>query len=316
MTSPAVASIPRREAGAHRYDALVIGGGPAGLTGALYLARFRRRVLLIDGGDSRAARIPRSHNYPGFIEGVPGGQLVAAMRQHAERHGVAFAQGCVGVLERHGDRFSAQWDGGHADAACVLLATGTSDVPPTMPHLSRALESGALRYCPVCDGYEVIDQHVGVIANSPAGVQEALYLRHFTERLTLFAPHDAFTVGDEDRRRLADTGIALCTATVQDIALADDGVTLHHDDGATHVDSLYGSLGMKVHTELATALGADHDEDGYLLTDRHYRTSVPGLYAAGDVVKGLNQITVATGTAAIAAAAMHRALPSAGLPPL
>lgn len=300
-----------------RYDALVIGGGPAGLTGALYLARFRRHVLLVDEGGSRAARIPRSHNYPGFVDGVPGGELVAAMRRHAEQHRVNFAHGRVSGLARDGQGlFVARWEGGAACAPCVLLSTGTSDIPPAMPHLARALQDGVLRYCPVCDGFEVIDQSVGVITNSPSGVEEALYLRHFTDRITLFAPRDHVALTDKDRGRLAEAGVGVCTAVVDDIVEAGAGVTLHHDQGVSEVQCLYGSLGMNVHTDLARSLGADHDDDGYLLTDRHYRTSVPGLYAAGDVVKGLNQITVATGTAAIAAAAMHRSLPSAGLPPL
>ena len=169
------------------FDALVIGGGPAGLAGALYLARFRRSVLVVDEGRGRAMRIPLSHNVAGFPDGVNGTRLVGDMRQHAEAHGVRFAAGRVGALEHaNGEAaggFVARWTDGSAQAPFVLLATGASDIEPDMPHLAEALRVGALRYCPMCDGYEVIDRDVGVLANSAAGVREALYLRHFTRSL-------------------------------------------------------------------------------------------------------------------------------------
>lgn len=285
------------------YDALVVGGGPAGLTGALYLARFRRRVLVVDDGCSRATRIPRSHNMPGYPDGIAGGALVAAIREQATRYGVDFAVGRVEALERSADGFRARWSGGQAQARLALLATGASDVEPPVPYLQEAVRSGALRYCPVCDGYEVIDQRVGVLTDSPAGVGEALYLRHFTPRLTVFpvAPEVGFS--GEDRRRLDEAGIAVAREPVSGVRLWNGKVKVGHGEAESECDSLYSALGMRVHSELAA--GAERDKDGYLVTDRRQKTSVEGLYAAGDVSLGLNQISVAMGEAAIAASAMH-----------
>lgn len=290
-----------------KFDALVVGGGPGGLTGALYLARFRRRVLVVDDGCSRAARIPRSHNMPGYPDGVVGAELVAAIRHQAERYGVEFAVGRVGALDRRPAGFVARWgDGGSAQARVVLLATGASDIEPPVPYLSEAVRSGALRYCPVCDGYEVIDRAVGVIADGAAGVREALYLRSFTGRLTIFPVSSAVQFGDDQCRQLAEAGITRVPEPVTSIRLWDGAVTVRHGEGETRCDSLYSALGMHIHSELA--LDAERDDDGYLLTDRHQKTSIDGLYAAGDVALGLNQISVAIGGAAIAAAAMHLAL--------
>lgn len=288
------------------YDALVVGGGPAGLTGALYLARFRRRVLVVDDGCSRATRIPRSHNMPGYPDGIPGSALVAAIREQAARYGVEFAVGRVEMLERGADGFRARWSGGQAQARLALLATGASDVEPPVPYLQEAVRSGALRYCPVCDGYEVIDQRVGVLTDSRSGIKEALYLRHFTPHLTVFpvAPEVAFSTAD--RRRLAEAGIAVAAAPVSGVRLWNGKVKVGHGGAESECDSLYSALGMRVHSELAA--GAERDQDGYLVTDRHQKTSVDGLYAAGDVSLGLNQISVAMGEAAIAASAMHLAL--------
>ena len=310
--APPTQPIPGNPESHHRADddteVLVIGGGPAGLTAAIYLARFRRRVRLIDAGGSRLARIPRSHNYPGFVRGVPGSTLLARLRRQAEAYGVRTTAAEVEGIERVDGAFEAYWPGGTTRAAKVLLATGASDVPPPMPYLAEALRSGALRYCPVCDGFEVIDQRVGVLTSDRNGITEALYLRHFTPHLTVFLVEGASAPSDGDARALAEAGIRYAPEPVRSVRQWDGRVTVRHGDEETACDALYGAFGMRVHSGLATRLGADSDGDGYLLTDRHHATTVDGLYAIGDVAQGLNQITVATGGAAIATAAIHLAL--------
>ena len=290
------------------FDALVIGGGPGGLTAALYLARFRRSVLVVDEGRSRAAAIPCSHNVVGFPDGIAGAQLVASMRRHAERYGAAFATGRVESIEQTPQGFSACWSGGAARASIALLATGASDVEPDMPHVAEALREGALRYCPVCDGYEVIGQSVGLLADSARDVDEALFLRHFTDRITIFVVTPNVRYSEQQQRQLDAAGICTVHEPVSAIRLSNGSVTLRHGDSQTECDALYGALGLKVHSELATALGARGDQQGCLWVDEHYQTSLEGLYAVGDVAQGLNQINVAAGGAAIAAATMHRQL--------
>ncbi|HEV7912901.1 MAG TPA: NAD(P)/FAD-dependent oxidoreductase [Albitalea sp.] len=289
-------------------DTLVIGGGPGGLATALYLARFKRRVRLVEDGRSRAAKIPCSHNYPGFPDGVPGAELLDSMRLQAERHDVDFVAARIDGIERHGDVFALRWNGGAATARKLVLATGVSDIAPTMPHLAAAIQQGALRYCPICDGYEVRHQAVGVVADHGSDTGEALYLRHFTDRVTVFLVSEDVRFSAAQLQQLADAGVQLVPEPVESIRLWDGRVTVNHGDVQTSVDSLYCALGMDVHSDLAVALGAGHDKDGYLIVDAHQQTSVPGLYAVGDVAKGLNQITVAVGAAAIAASAIHLAL--------
>ena len=287
---------------------LVVGAGPAGLIAAVYLARFRRSVVLVDAGHSRAVRIPRSHNYPGFAEGITGTQLTTSLREQARHYGVEPVAGKVTALRRTGRGFEASWEGGGASARAALLATGAADVEPRLPHLAEALQTGALRYCPVCDGFEAIDQHVGVIVEGSAGVSEALYLRHFTPRVTVFRTDAEVRLEPPDRARLERHGIRLAAEPLASARLWQGRVTLRHGAHETVCDTVYCALGMNVHSELAVGLGADVDETGYLRIDAHQRTSVPGLYAAGDVASGLNQISVASGGAAIAASAIHREL--------
>jgi thioredoxin reductase (NADPH) len=290
------------------YDAIVVGGGPAGLVAATYLARFRRRVLLVDAGSSRVATIPRSYNYPGFADGLPGVQLLASLRAQVDRYAVDTASGLVEQAERRGSGFRVDWPGGSAVGRTLLLATGASDIAPDMPYAVDALRDGLLRYCPVCDGFEVVDKAVGVLVNGSSGVHEALYLRHFTPHLTVFRAGAGVQVGEDERRQLAAGGIVLASEPAGSIRMWDSRITVRHGDTETACDSVYCALGMRVHSDLATRLGAEADGDGYLAIDRHHRTTVRGLYAAGDVAQGLNQISVAEGGAAIAASAMHLAL--------
>lgn len=292
-------------------DSLVIGGGPAGLAGALYMARFKRSVVVVDAGDSRAVKIPRSHNVAGFAGGVAGDKLIAIMRRQVADVGVTFIHGTVDKLEQSGPGFKALVGNDWIAARCVLLATGASDIEPAIGDVQLALDEGALRYCPVCDGYENAGRQVGVLCNTPAGVDEAMYLRHFTPHLQMFVTSKAALPDDEARRKLAAAGVVLRAEPVTGLRLVDADVVVTAGGQQFRCDSLYSALGMTVHAGLAQALGARVDDDGYLLTDRHQQTNVAGLYCAGDVARGLNQISVGIGAAATAASAMHLRLMAA-----
>jgi thioredoxin reductase (NADPH) len=291
-------------------DSLVVGAGPAGLTAAVYLARYRRRFLVLDSGASRASLIPVSHNYPGCPEGISGGDLLQRLRLQALRYGAAIHAGNVCALEQNDDgAFVAAVDDRRIVARTVLLATGVVDVEPDLPDVTDAIRRGLVRHCPVCDGYEVSGLDVAVIGHGAKAVREALFIRRYTSRLTLFATGDGVPLDAGQRRALADAGVRLVErriASVRTEAHAVVGLTT--DDGAEHrFDTLYSALGERPRSSLARQLGARCDEAGQILADDHLRTSVPGLYAAGDVVCALNQLAVAAGHAAIAATAIHHA---------
>lgn len=289
-------------------DAVVVGGGPAGLMAAIYLARFRRSVVLVDAGHSRIEKIPRSHNYPGFVEGIPGAKVRDMLRAQLRSYPVRILETFVERAERMPQGFRLATQQGPIAARRMLLATGVTDIPPAMPHVRAALEAGVLRYCPVCDAYEVVGKAVGVYANGPAGVAEAIYLRHFSADITLFMAQGGPGLAAEERSRLAEAGIRWNDAPVDAIRRSGERVELMHAGTRTLCDTLYCALGLTVHSQIAVALGASVDDTGYVQVDAHHATSVPGLYAAGDVSTGLNQIAVAMGGAAIAASAIHREL--------
>ena len=291
-------------------DCLIIGAGPAGLTAAIYLARFRRRVALYDAGSSRASYIPTTRNYPGFPDGISGDELLARLRAQAGRYGASVTEGLVERIERRGDGFVATVGKGEVAARTLLLATGLVDKAPEMANLREAIDAGAIRLCPICDGHEVIDRDVAVYGPAASALSHALFMRTFTDRLTLLVPRGDAPLDASGREVAARGGIDYVESPVRAIALGADRrahVKLE-DGGERSFATVYPSLGCRQRSELALALGARANDEGEILVDAHQQTSVPGLYAAGDVVAALNQLSVAVGHAAIAATAIHRSL--------
>ncbi|WP_428150354.1 NAD(P)/FAD-dependent oxidoreductase [Brevundimonas sp.] len=288
-------------------DVLIIGAGPAGLTAANYLARFRRSVLVADGGSPRASWIPLSHNMPGFPAGITGDAILSRMREQAEEYGARVEAGWIDGLTRDGDRFNASLAGREVRARAVLLATGVVDHHPDLPGVERAIERSLVRICPICDGYEATDKAVAVIGDSDMGVREAAFIRTYSNRVTLIhiGPPGDLT----EREALTRLGIELVETPIETVRLEGDRVTALCWNGQYQAfDLVYSALGTSANAELAAALDCRLAEDGRLEVDLHQKTSIPGLYAAGDVVRGLNQIAVATAEAAVAATAIHNSL--------
>ncbi|HVF37712.1 MAG TPA: NAD(P)/FAD-dependent oxidoreductase, partial [Sphingomicrobium sp.] len=204
-------------------DCLVIGGGPAGLTAAIYLSRYHLDILVVDGGKSRAATIPCTHNHAGFPDGISGQELIERMRAQAQCYGARIETGQVKRLDRDqaSGLFAAEWGSGPVEARTVLIATGVTNRRPPMDEALHddALARGLIRYCPICDGYEVTDKKVGVIGSGKGGVNEAIFLRGYTADVTLIAPDKALSVSAEDRRRLDEAGIDTVDGPAEAVAI-------------------------------------------------------------------------------------------------
>lgn len=295
---------------ARRYDCLVIGGGPAGLTAAIYLTRYHLSLKVVDAGKSRMEWISCTHNHAGFPDGVSGKELLTRMRRQAQMYGASIRSGRVTRLEKSKDGFTAEWGEGAVTARKVLLATGLTNRRPPIDEdcHAEALAKGLIRYCPVCDGFEVTDKKVGVIGSGAHGVSEAVFLRGFTEDITLIAPDMAHDLDGEDRARLEELGVRFLDGPCQAVALADGHVILVTRCGDHQFDSVYPALGSDTHSELAKQVGARLSMEGSIIVDAHQRTSVPGLYAAGDVVIGLDQISHAMGEGGVAATTIRNDL--------
>jgi thioredoxin reductase (NADPH) len=293
-------------------DCLIVGGGPAGLTAAIYLARFHLDILVVDGGKSRASWIPCTRNHAGYPDGIAGTDLLQRMRDQACKYGAKIETEFVTKLERDPNSgcFTATWGSGKATARTVLLATGVANRRPPMDEELHddALARGLIRYCPICDGYEVTDKKVGVIGSDSHGVAEAVFIRSYTADVTLIAPDTALKLGPQDRRKLKEAAIDCVDGPAQAVAITGDCIVVDTAEGHHAFDSVYPALGSDTHTQLGEMVGAKLADDGCFLCDAHQRTSVPGLYAAGDVVHGLDQISHAMGEGGVAATTIRNDL--------
>jgi thioredoxin reductase (NADPH) len=265
-----------------KVDCLIIGGGPAGLTAAIYLARFRRKVLVVDGGASRAALIPTSHNYPGFAAGVSGPDLLKALQSQAEQYDAALRRNEVQALYRlDGGAFRATVGAHSIVADKVVLATGLVDHTPDLPSMRAFIYRGAIRFCPICDAHEAIDKRIGVIGPIKQASKKALFLRTYSKQVSVLPLGDP-SPDDDDRRQLRDAGLAVPVESVADLVAAGDTIAVVMRSGARcELDVLYPAMGADIRSELATRLGARSNDNGCLFVDDRQRTSVPGLYAIG-----------------------------------
>jgi thioredoxin reductase (NADPH) len=262
---------------------------------------------VVDSAESRAQWIPVSHNFPGFPDGVTGPGLLARLHEQAGRYQAPVHAGRVETLSIDDGVFLASVDGQPVRARHVLLATGVADVGNRDGAWTASIRRGAIRLCPICDAYEVTGKRVALLTRGTHAVQHALFLRNYTPHLTLIRTDPQVPLPDEERGALREAGVLLIDdpqplLTVDEAGLAHVATT---DGRNLEFDSVYPMFGCHPRSELARGLNADCDPDGNLLVDAHPMTSVDRLYAAGDLVTGLNQISVAVGHAAVAATAIH-----------
>ena len=293
-------------------DCLIIGAGPAGLVAAIYLSRYRRSVRLFDSGESRAMNIPLSHNVAGFPDGISGVDLLERLRLQAQNAGVVIEKAKINKLEKTPQYFIANVGNRQIKSYSVLLAAGAIDnvTPANLP--IEATWNGQVRWCPVCDGYESTDRTVVLIGEARQGVEHALFLRTYTRELSLVIPQDRGALGRTGRQQLKSAGIKLIEKSPEHATFSkpETGNQLHFSDGSSLAfDVLYPMTGGHARSSLATGMGVRCDKHGAIKVGAGQQTSIRGLYAAGDVVCSLKQISVAVSEGAIAATAIHGKLP-------
>jgi thioredoxin reductase (NADPH) len=232
------------------------------------------------------------------------------MREQAAEFGVLVRHGVVERLDRIADGFRANLDDDTVEARTVLLATGVVNHRPRMDEADHdaALARGLIRYCPICDGFEVTDRRVAVIGSRTHGYKEAVFLRMYTADVMLIAPEETLDLSEEEQGRLTELGIATRDGPCGALELRADTIAVPVPGETLVFDSVYPALGSRIRSECAVAIGAEATAEGCLVIDDHQRTTIPGLYAAGDVAKGLDQISHAMGEAGVAATTIRNDL--------
>lgn len=294
---------------ATQIEVIVIGAGPAGLTAALYLARYRRDILVIHDATTRAARIPKTHNAPGFPDGIAGPELIDRMTGHAATYGARFETAEIVRIRRNEGGFELRSSDGKAWVArAVILATGIALNAVRLPHdvHEQAIADGVLRYCPVCDGYEHRDMNIGVIGCDSSGAAEALFLRQFSKRVTLL-PLSHPELSADHKVQLEQGGIVVQQGALKALQPHRDRIDVALDgvDTPLSFDVVYPALGIRPRSELAHQLGISLIAEGCVPSGSLSGRDVSGFFAAGDVVEGLDQISVAMGHGALAATKAH-----------
>jgi len=294
-------------------DAIIVGAGPAGLTAAIYLGRFRRRCLVLEDGNARARWIPTSHNIPGFTAGIGGEEFLQSLKAQALKYGAQVRRSHVSSLTLSDGVFSLRTDHGTLHSRYVLLATGVRDHLPAIEGAAEAVKRSLLRICPICDAFEAIDKRIAVISDGALGLREAAFLKHYSNRITLLHLGSPLTAADHapdyaSGHASGSEGIERIAIRLSDLRIEETEVVLSSSSGECSFEVVYLALGCSSQHGLARSLGARCDEQGALVVDAHQQTTVPGLYAAGDVVRGLNQVVVAAAESAIAATDIHNKL--------
>jgi thioredoxin reductase (NADPH) len=284
------------------FDCLIIGAGPAGLTAGIYLGRFLRKILILHDGKSRAALIPSSHNFPGFASGLNGLEFLETLRRQAASYGAQIEVATATSLARKQEEFETETNHGRVLARSVILATGVRDYSPEVPGLRGAIYDGQLRYCPICDGYEVIDKNIAIIGPYEHARKKALFLRAYTRQVTLISS-DAPAASLPSNIKIEAGAVS---AIERDALIS----VVFADGRRLSFDTIYSALGCSPRSELASSIGAECDQTGALIVDCHQQTRIKRIFAIGDVVSCLDQMSVGIGHAAIAATSVHNSLPT------
>lgn len=290
------------------YDALVVGGGPAGLAAALQLARYNRHVLLFDSGMGRSTYHQINHNYLGF----PGGISIRELRDIARKQLVAYPvacidravtaarreEGCFVVRDETGEEFAGR---------TVVLATGVRDHFPRFPEWEQYV-GRSIFWCITCDGYSTRGKRIVVLGNDTDAGVTAMQFQQFTREIVMLTNAPDCEMSSGVQRALARRGIEVVVDTLARVH-GHDGIVGALELGSGRrlaLDFLFSLQGATPNSELAAALGVDLSSRGYILANQDQQTNVPGVLAAGDVTRDLaHQVATAVHEGITAASAAN-----------
>ena len=291
------------------YDCIIVGGGPAGLTCAIFLARYRRRVLVIDNGRPRNYASRGIHGFLGHYEILPG-ELLARGRAEALAYGAEICSCTAQRIERSGDVFEVITNEGTMRARRIALAFGVRDLLPDIPGIEEYY-GGSVFHCPDCDGYEVTGKRVGVVGWGTKAAGLALKLMQWTNALTIFVHGRDRDLSKEEMSKLLSQSIDVKDERVTELVGRDgqlQSVVLTGGE-RVEVDALFFTIGSERSCDLAEQLGCKFvDDTACLKVSDVKETNVKGVYAMGDLVPGAQLAITSAADGAIAAIEINKSL--------
>lgn len=291
------------------YDVVIIGGGPAGLSAGIYAARAGLECVILEKGvpGGQVLTSPTIENYPGFAE-VAGMKLMETMAEHARRY-VEIKEGEEVLRVRGGEKFELYTASGRYMCRAIILATGSTHRKLEVPG-EEGMTGKGVSYCATCDGFFYKGKEVIVVGGGNTALTDALYLNSINCRVSIVHRRDQFRADRHLQESVKKHGITTMMDTVIEEIIEGDQVTgvklrnLKTDVIFTKpVDGVFVAVGEIPSSQLASELGLDMDQGGFVNVDKSFRTSVPFIYAAGDLAGGIRQIVAAVHGGAAAALA-------------
>jgi thioredoxin reductase (NADPH) len=303
-------AIENKELAANQIrEVIVIGGGIAGLSAAIYLGRAQRDALVIDSGHSMAKWEPVVENYLGFADGVEGEELLRQGRRQAERHEVDFAEDEIEEAKAEGSIFVLRGKKETYRANRVLLATGIFHLPPDIPGVKECL-GHSMFFCKDCDGFRVRGKRIAICGSNDDAVEYALGMLHYSSCVMIATNGEKIRWSPQHAGWLKEYEIPVLREKITDVDHRERQILGLDLEGGQRVeiDNIFTTRGDIFHTELAEQLGARIDEDGQIAVDQCMHTSVPRLYASGCVTPANCQMIIAAGQGAAAGQSINRDL--------
>lgn len=290
-------------------EVIVIGGGIAGLSAAVYLGRAQRDTLVIDSGHSMANWEPSVENYLGFPKGVAGDKLIKAGSQQARRHEVDIVTDEVKSVRQTKKMFVLRGRRRSYRAARLLIATGIFHIPPDIPGVKECL-GHSMFFCKDCDGYRVRGKRIAICGANNEAVDYALGMLHYSPTVVVITNGEKSRWDKKHAGWLREYEIPVETSRVKNVEHRRRKILalVFGQNTRVKIDYIFTTRGDIFHTSLAEQLGAKLDTDGQIIVDHRMRTSVPRLYSAGCVTPANCQMIIAAGQGAIAAQAINRDL--------
>lgn len=278
-----------------KYDVIIVGKGPAGISAALYTARANLKTLVIGGGNSALAKAGQIENYFGFDGPVKGEQLLKASEEQARRLGVNLLEDEVTAVE-YGEEYMVKTESGSFSAPAVLIATGQASQRPVIPGIVE-FEGKGVSYCTTCDGFFFRNKRVGILGNGNFAVQEAIELEPITNDITIFTNGKELSLTGEYLNKVRKYTID----TQPVIALAGDDVLkkIVLENGTNLLDGLFVAYGTASSIDFAARLGVEVSGNS-VVVDGRQQTNLEGVFAAGDCTGGFKQVSAAVGQGAAA----------------